>query len=136
MAQSHEAVDVAAALTDAWNNGDGAAFGRQFTEDADFVNIFAQHIVGREGIARQHQTIFDTIYKGCPNKFTVVKERRIGADTIVAHIKAELRVPTGPMAGEIDTVALTVLVRAGEGWKIAAFHNTREQPPPEFRAPA
>ena len=74
-----DAAAVAAALTQAWNAADAEAFGRAFTDDADFVNIFGVHGVGRPAIVSNHQTIFDTIYRGSTNTFTVVKERRIGA---------------------------------------------------------
>jgi hypothetical protein len=30
----------------------------------------------------------------------------------------------------LDALATAVLVREGDAWRIVAFHNTREQPPP------
>lgn len=99
---SHTGADgIAAALTDAWNSYDGDAFAQQFTEDADFVNIFGMRGIGREAIARNHQMIFDGVYRGSVNRFTVTKVRPIGDDALVAHIKAELNVPQGPMAGRL-----------------------------------
>jgi hypothetical protein len=41
--------------------------------------------------------------------------------------RADLRVPDGPLAGEIRTLASAVFVRDDVGWLIASFHNTREQ---------
>ncbi|HEY0383421.1 MAG TPA: SgcJ/EcaC family oxidoreductase, partial [Candidatus Elarobacter sp.] len=66
---------IAAALTTAWNAADATAFSAQFTADADFVNIYAMHGVGRDAIAQGHRAIFDTIYKGSVNLFTVDKVR-------------------------------------------------------------
>lgn len=91
-------------LTSAWNVGDGGAFARAFAEDADFVNIYATHVAGRDAVAQLHQTIFEGVYQGS--------------------------VPQGPMAGDMHTLATAVLVREGSGWSIASFHNTREQAPP------
>jgi uncharacterized protein (TIGR02246 family) len=121
---------IADELTAAWNAADGAAFARPFTADADFVNIYAMHGVGRDAIAAAHQAIFDTVYRGSRNTFTVEKIRRLGDDTMLVHIKAELHVPQGPMSGDLRALASAVLVRDGAGWSITAFHNTREQAPP------
>jgi uncharacterized protein (TIGR02246 family) len=121
---------IAAALTVAWNAADGAAFAREFAADADFVNIFAMHVVGREEIAKIHQTIFDTIYKGSRNTFTVEEVRALCDHAAIAHIRAHLDVPSGPMAGDVVTLATAVLAREGHGWHIDAFQNTRVQAPP------
>ena len=122
--------EIARALTDAWNAGDGAAFARSFTEDADFVNIFAMHVTGRGDIAKMHQTIFEGIYRGSAGEFTVVKLRPLGDDVIVALIKAKVDAPEGPMAGGVRTLITGVLVRENGGWRVASFQNTREQAPP------
>ncbi len=122
---------VAEALTDAWNAGGGTAFARCFTTDADFVNIFALHVVGREAVAKQHQFIFDSIYRGSRNAFSIVKARELAGGVVLAHIASALHVPDGPLAGEIATLASAVLVRDDAGWLIASFQNTRVQQPPE-----
>jgi uncharacterized protein (TIGR02246 family) len=121
---------VATSLSDAWNAGDATAFARCFTTDADFVNIFALHVVGREAVAKQHQLIFDTIYRGSRNTFSVIDARALADDVALAHVAADLRVPDGPLAGEVKTLASAVFVRDGAGWLITSFHNTREQVPP------
>ena len=121
---------IAAALSDAWNAADGAGFAKQFTDDADFVNIYAMHGRGREAIARAHQAIFDGVYRGSTNTFTVTQARRVNDDVTLVHIAADLHVPEGVMAGDLRALATAVMVRDEAGWKIAAFHNTREQAPP------
>lgn len=137
METSHAEADaIAAALTNAWNSYDGDAFAEQFAEDADFVNIFGMHGVGRQAIARAHQAIFDGIYRGSVNKFTVAKVRPIGPEALIAHINAELSVPQGPMAGLLRAIALAVLVRENGTLKIVSFHNTREQAPPASGLPS
>jgi uncharacterized protein (TIGR02246 family) len=127
---------VAATLTDAWNAHDAKTFASAFTADADFVNIYAMHVVGRADIARLHQMIFDTVYRGSSGRFAVEKMRSVGEDVLVAHIKAELNVPQGPSAGTVPTLATAVLVRDDGNWKIASFQNTREQAPPPLDPPA
>jgi len=120
---------VATSLTEAWNARDGLAFANCFTTDADFVNIFALHVVGREAVAKQHQFIFDSICRGSRITFSILEARALADTIVLAHIAADLRVPEGPLAGEIKTLASAVLVRDDVGWLIASFHNTREQQP-------
>jgi len=121
---------IAAALTAAWNGADGEAFAAQFAGDADFVNIFGMHVVGRDEIGKIHQTIFDTIYLGSQNQFTVEEVRPLCDHAAVAHVRAHLDVPSGPLAGKIVTLATIAITREGHRWQIAAFQNTRVQPPP------
>ncbi len=121
---------IAAALTAAWNSFDGEAFAAQFAGDADFVNIFGMHVVGRDEIEKIHQQIFDTIYIGSHNQFTVEEVRTVCDHAAVAHVRAHLDVPSGPLAGKIVTLATVVIVRDGHTWQISTFQNTREQPPP------
>ncbi len=121
---------IAAALTAAWNSADGEAFAGQFAGDADFVNIFGMHVVGRDEIEKLHQRIFDTIYVGSHAEFTAEEVRALCDHAAVAHIRANLDVPSGPLAGKVVTLATVVMTRQGHTWQISAFQNTREQPPP------
>jgi len=116
--------EIVLKLEMAWNAADGAAFAQQFAEDADFVNIRADHFHTREVIAQGHQSIFDTIYKGSVVRYQVDTVREISPQVLLAHVKAILKVPTGPLAGEYDALYSLVLVPKGTDWHIASFHNT------------
>ena len=116
--------EIVSKLENAWNAADGAAFAQPFAEDADFVNIRADHFHTRAVIAQGHQGIFDTIYKGSVVRYQLVSVREISPKVLLAHVKATLRVPTGPMAGEMDALYSLVLVQNGNDWHIAAFQNT------------
>lgn len=111
-------------LEDAWNAADGAAFAAPFTPDADFVNIRGELHSGTDAIAAGHQGIFDTIYSGSRVEYAVHQAKRLDDDVILAHIRAALSVPGGPMAGDSQALATLVLVPNGDGHRIAAFHNT------------
>jgi uncharacterized protein (TIGR02246 family) len=111
-------------LEDAWNAADGARFGKPFTEDADFVTIRAEHLRTREAIAKGHQGIFDTIYKGSTVRYELVSARPVAPGVAVAHVKTELNAPTGPLAGKHNSLFTIVLVLQQTDWRIAAFHNT------------
>jgi uncharacterized protein (TIGR02246 family) len=132
MSDAGQAIErVVATLTQAWNAGDSAAFAAEFVDDAEFVNIFAMHMTGREAIAKQHEFIFTTVYRGSHNTFTVVKTRSVGG-AVLALIASDLSVPSGPMAGSIRTLASAAFIESGGVWQIVWFHNTREQAPPEL----
>jgi uncharacterized protein (TIGR02246 family) len=61
-------------LEEAWNAGDGAAFGAPFASDADFVDIRGVWHRGEE-IAAGHQQIFDTVYAGSTVRYEVLDAR-------------------------------------------------------------
>ena len=116
--------DIVGELERAWNAADGAGFARPFTEDADFVNIRGDHFRTREVIGKGHQAIFDTIYKGSVVRYQATDVRAIAPGVLVAHAKATLTAPTGPLAGQHGSLCTLVLVQHDNEWRIAAFHNT------------
>ena len=111
-------------LQDAWNAVDGAALGALFAADADFVTIRGERHSGA-AIGAGHQQIFDTIYAGSTVRYTVLATRELDDRVILAHVRGDLSVPGGPVAGEAEALA-SVVVRDGDGddHRIAAFHNT------------
>ena len=115
-------------LERAWNEADGRAFGEPFSADADFVDIRGEYHHGQEAIAAGHQAIFDSIYKGSSTNYKLIQARELLDDVILAHATGVLRAPSGPLAGEHRSVQSLVLVRVGEEWKIAGFHNTLVAP--------
>ncbi len=122
------AAELIGRLERAWNEADGRAFGEPFTADADFVTIRGEHLYGREAIAAGHQAIFDSIYKGSSTDFELTGARELTDEVVLAHATAVLRAPSGPLAGEHGAVQSLVLVRGGDGWEIAGFHNTLVAP--------
>jgi len=115
---------IATRLEEAWNAGDGAAFGAVFAEDADFVNVRGELHQGREAIARGHQGIFDSIYAGSRVEYKVLDTRTLRDGPTVTHLGATLKVPAGPLAGDHPALATLVIVLGDDGPEIATFHNT------------
>ena len=111
-------------LERAWNAADGVAFARPFADDADFVNIRGEHHRTREAIAKGHQAIFDSVYKGSVVRLQVAAVRTLAPAVLLAHVKSTLEVPTGPLLGEHQSLFSFVLVRQQDNWPIVAFHNT------------
>ena len=115
-------------LERAWNGADGRAFGEFFSDNADFVDIRGEHHRGQEAIAAGHQAIFDSVYEGSSTNYELIQARELSDDVILAHAMALLRALSGPLAGEHSAVQSLVLVREGNEWKIAGFHNTLVAP--------
>ena len=116
---------IVATLEAAWNAGDARAFASQFAVDADFVNIRAEHFTGREAIAIGHEHIFRTIYAGSINRLTLESVRYVGVGVALAHVRAALEAPAGPMAGSNGAIFSLVLTCEAVGrWRIDSLHNT------------
>jgi uncharacterized protein (TIGR02246 family) len=118
------AAELVGRLGRAWNEADGQAFGEPFAPDADFVDIRGEHHRGREAIAAGHQAIFDSIYEGSSVGYELTGARELSGGVILAHATAVLIAPSGPLAREHSSMLSMVLVRGGDGWEIAGFHNT------------
>ena len=121
---------IAGELERAWNAADGAGFARAFTENADFINIRGEHFRGREVIAQGHQGIFDSIYKGSRVSYEPAGGSAVAPAVRVGQVRGHLRVPSGPLAGELNALATLVLVEQDGEWRIVVFHNTAVAQPP------
>lgn len=115
---------LSAALERAWNTADGEAFAAPFTADADFVDTRGVVHRTRAVIARGHQGIFATIYKGSKIHYEVLDARLIAPGCLLAHVRGTLNAPSGPLAGEHTAVLTLVSLLTGGAWQITAFHNT------------
>ncbi|WP_410673442.1 SgcJ/EcaC family oxidoreductase [Amycolatopsis sp. cmx-4-68] len=120
-------------LTQAWNDGDAAAYGRLFTDDADYVTFFGLNFPGREAIESSHRALFEGPLKG--SKLTgalgaTAKVRFVRPDVtvVVAGGGSSLTGTDTPDEGRESTVSF-VLVREDGEWLITAFQNTRVSDP-------
>jgi uncharacterized protein (TIGR02246 family) len=111
-------------LAQAWNAADGAAWGVEFVEDADFVNVFGVQFRGRKEIEQRHQYLFDVLFKGSTCAVTLADARSLAPNVILAHSTSVAKIPTGPMVGELSTRQCIVIISNAGMWRIAAVHNT------------
>jgi len=112
-----------------WNAADGEAYAAPFAADADFVDIRGGHHQGRDVIARGHQGIFDSIYRGSRVSMAVADARAVADGVVVARVESTLEAPSGPLAGRHASTMTLVLTRTDSGWEIASAHNTLVAPP-------
>ncbi|MEU0789912.1 SgcJ/EcaC family oxidoreductase [Amycolatopsis sp. NPDC005961] len=120
-------------LTEAWNSADAAAYGRLFTDDADYVTFFGMNLPGRETIESSHRALFEGPLKG--SKLT----GQLGAAAKVRFVRPDVAVVvvgggsslTGADTtdeGRNSTVSFVLVQEDGE-WLITAFQNRRVSDP-------
>ena len=108
----------------AWNEGDGTAFGALFADESDFVDIRGGHHRGGAQIGRGHQALFDSIYSGSTVQMRLDIARPLAPGFILAVATSTLDAPHGPLQG-VNRSRMTMVIAEQDGrWAITAFHNT------------
>ncbi len=114
----------------AWNHGDAKAFSAHYAEDGSFTNVVGLTLYGREAFEKQHDRIFNTIYKGSTNALTIGKIRFIRPDVAIVDTESRLsgftQLPPGVQTqsdGAIHTKLQMVMTKEAGEWQISAFHN-------------
>ena len=115
---------LVARLEAAWNAADPTAFAAEFTVDADFANVRGDYSSGCDAIVHGHAAIWQSIYAGSTIRYSLSRLRPLAPGVLLAHLDAHLRVPAGPLAGDIIAIPSLVLVSEDGAWRIASFHNT------------
>ena len=111
----------------AWNEPDSHGFADDFTENADFVNIFGMHYAGKEKIQQRHNTILETFLKG--TKFGTssieLREEQTGLVIATVHWTLDGYVQRDPKSPNIKQGIFShVFVNRDGEWKICATQNT------------
>jgi uncharacterized protein (TIGR02246 family) len=121
--------DLYEELMDGWNRGSGEAFAAAFTADGDLVAFDGTHFEGREEIAPFHQELFDRWMKGSRLVGQVKDVRFLSPDVALIHAVGStvMRGKSEP-SPERDSIQTLVAVRRDDGWRLAAFQNTRVRP--------
>ena len=109
---------------DAWNRGDGAAYGDCFTADATDVTFVGTAYHGAEAIGRAHQALFDSFLKGTRLYVDVREVRLLTPDVAVVVAHGEVAKKTPKRLGK--RVTYTLVRDAEDGtWSIAAAQKTK-----------
>ncbi len=127
----HSSLCTLARLCDAWNAGDAA----EFTAEATYVTFNGQVMDGRAAIEDTHRRLFDGPLRG--SRMTQMGDDAV-PDTVrllrpdVAHvvtIGAVMRPGQDTVTADRESVLSFVVTDDGDGWRVAAFHNTRRHDP-------
>ncbi|MFF0457685.1 SgcJ/EcaC family oxidoreductase [Nocardia africana] len=110
---------------DAWNRGDGAAYGECFTADATDVTYLGTVYRGGTEIGSAHQALFDSFLKGTRLTVDIIEIRRYGSDTAVVVTRGESAKGRPKKLGKLATYTV---VRESDGrWRIAAVQKTQRK---------
>jgi uncharacterized protein (TIGR02246 family) len=111
-------------INTAWAQGDATAYASHHTPDADLVDFRGTHVVGRTGIIGLLQPAFDGPLKNTRVEARIVDLRFLTPDVAIFHTEGKIA-PVGE-----DSVQTFIATKDTDRWLIAAFQNTRKQPPP------
>ncbi|WP_342379024.1 SgcJ/EcaC family oxidoreductase [Myxococcus stipitatus] len=128
------------AQTEAWNRHDAVAWSKDFSADADFINIAGTVFEGQQQIETRHAHVFEALFK---NSHSTVTVRRVSfpvADIALVDTTHEVTGHSGLPPGVQDTEPgllrtqmRYVMKRENGGWRIVGGHNTdvKPKPPPK-----
>ena len=126
-----EITSVIQQMEDGWNAGDAKAFAAPMSEDIDFITIRADHLYGRQAVIDSHLDVLATFYAGSTNHFNVEALRMLREDVALAHVRAVLESPSGPLKGRHEATYSLVLTRENGMWEATSFHITLATPTPD-----
>ena len=116
--------------TATWNRGDAVGYSRDFAPTGTFTNIRGQYFTGYPAFLKQHQVIFDGIFKNSTLKQDVVSLRFLRRDVAVVETLTSVTSAQSPPgvakdeSGAFHTRLLQVLAKDRGTWKIVVYHNT------------
>jgi uncharacterized protein (TIGR02246 family) len=118
-----------------WNKGDAVGYSRDFAASGTFTNIRGQFFTGYPGYLKQHEVIFQGIFKNSKLKQDVVSLRFIRPDVaIVETVTTVVGATESPVGvtrddkGRIRTRLLQVVAKEAGLWKIITYHNVDVKP--------
>lgn len=116
---------------EAWGQSDARAYAALFAEDVDYVAFDGSCVRGRAAVEESHAELFSTVLRATALRGEIEDVRFISPDVAVAHAWGAALWPwqQGFPRDRLSRQTY-VLVRAGAGWTITAFHNTRIRPAP------
>ncbi|WET83139.1 SgcJ/EcaC family oxidoreductase [Amycolatopsis sp. QT-25] len=126
-----EVLAVLSELADAWNDGDAAAYASHFTEDADYVTFFGMNMPGRTMIESAHRSLFEGPLKGSKlaTGWGEPKVRFIRPDVAIVVSGGGSSLSDDKPEPSRESTLTYVLVEESDGWRVAAFQNTRVSDP-------
>ena len=125
-----------------WNKGDATGYSRDFAVSGTFTNIRGQFFTGYPGYVRQHEVIFQGIFKQTTLKQEIVSLKFIRPDVAILEtattVNGAARGPLGVTRdanGRIRTRLMQVVAKENGVWKIMTYHNVDVKPQIPFTYP-
>jgi uncharacterized protein (TIGR02246 family) len=109
-----------------WNAASGESLARAFAADADFTNVMGLRAHGRDLIARGHDEILATVFRGTRLAAAITQIRYLRPDVAVVDATLTLRGADGAPLAMLpagQSSAGLVVTREGGTWAIAVMRN-------------
>ena len=127
---------------DTWNKGDATGYSRDFAASGTFTNIRGQFFTGYPGYLKQHEVIFQGIFKSSTLKQEIVSLIFVRPDVAILETATTVsgagQTPLGVTRddqGRIRTRLMQVVARDNGVWKIITYHNVDVKPHIPFTYP-
>ncbi len=123
-------------LDKAWNIGDGDAWASHYTEDGEFINILGTIFKGRDSVARHHNEILSSTFKGSNVKSRIRRILWVGSGSVIVDTdffvyefeRLPKRLPRIREDGSMAHRLKHILVKQDGHWRIVASQNTPLMP--------
>ena len=115
--------ELVATFIEGWNRADGKTCARPFAQHADFTAVTGQRVKGQELIAKAHDEILSTVFRGTHNSATVNDIDFLRPDVAAADVTFRIApMPDKPWLPPYSTAGLIATKESGH-WEIAVFRN-------------
>lgn len=108
----------------AWNQQQGRGFSNDFSEEADFVNLFGEHFSGKADIEKRHIEILQTFLKGSVLEITHTHFREVYPGLVIAHVYWQLFLEKMSVNDPWKGLFTQVFIYSNNKWEITASQNT------------
>ena len=117
--------EVLQGIEDAWAAKDGEQFAAYFANDHDFIVWTGMYFpnINQATNARNHQGIFNSIYKNWDVTLRVDKTRFIRPDLALVHVLGAGRDKGQEIPPYPNVIQSVLMEKTGASWQIISFHN-------------
>jgi uncharacterized protein (TIGR02246 family) len=134
--------DIVRNEIETWNKGDAVGYSRDFSASGTFTNIRGQFFTGYPGYLKQHEVIFQGIFKNSTVKMDIASLVFITPDVAILEtastVSGAAQSPPGVTRdeqGRVRTRLMQVVAKQNGVWKIMAYHNVDVKPGIPFPEP-
>lgn len=120
---------------DTWNKGDAAGYSRDFSATGTFTNIRGEYFTGYAAFLKQHEVIFQGIFKNTTAQLDIESLQFVTPDVAVVEVLTAVAGIVEPRPGmtldakgRLRTRLLQVVARQNGAWKVVAYHNVDVKP--------
>jgi uncharacterized protein (TIGR02246 family) len=121
----------------AWENHDANALGALFVEEAEFINVFGEHLHGRQQIVTEHAMTFSNTLRQSTIVFRQVSSRPLSESMVLVHAEWTMHNQLNPSGGVFpppNGIMTIIAIRdKADTSQILSLHNALQSNSASFR---